>query len=185
MTPKEFVDRWLDDDDGELVRYPNVPCGLSPDTLQFLADAGLPKSAAPFLSFSSPSKSKFVPVSQSWPLTDDYDHLLEIGSNGSGDPICIDPSTGKICYLNHDDRFDRVFINSSVLALAHSLLAFRHLVRETQARNGEDAFLDGNIPADLQEWFRMTVAEADPDAMRDDNFWPCELADVLANADAT
>ncbi len=46
-------------------------------------------------------------------------------------------------------------MNASAFQLgsaADSLLAYRHLIRETQRRNGEDAYLDGDAPRDLQQW---------------------------------
>ena len=77
----------------------------------------------------------------------------------------------QIVYLNHDYNFHRVLINSSIPQLAESLLAFRHLVRETQRRNGEDAYLDGNVPSGLQQWLLKEIIRIDSSAAHADCFW--------------
>ena len=43
-----------------------------------------------------------------------------IGSDGSGNPIAINEAAcGEVVYLDHDNRFEHVFMNSSVGQLAH------------------------------------------------------------------
>ena len=46
-------------------------------------------------------------------LSIDFDGLnnyLMFGSNGCGDPVCIDLSgQGEIVYLNHDNYFERIY----------------------------------------------------------------------------
>lgn len=54
-----------------------------------------------------------------------------IGGNGSGDPVCLDEATpGEIVYLNHDNKFRRVLMASSVFSLAECLLELRDLVEQ-------------------------------------------------------
>jgi hypothetical protein len=181
MTPAEFQDRWTAEG-GELVLF--APSALADVRMPaegraFLLNVGLPRSAAPYLDFRSPSGSPLPTASEMWQLPDGFSHYRVIGSNGSGDPICIDEDEdGAIVYLNHDNEFARVFINSSVPQLAECLLAFRGLIRESQSRNGPDAYLDGNLPNDLLDGFVETLKAVDGVTLYDDSMWEAEVTDA-------
>lgn len=119
-----------------------------------------------------------------WNLDKEFRRYVVIGSNGSGDPICLDVGAeSAVVYLNHDNNFERVWINSSVHQLAGSLLRYRQLVQETQRRNGEDAFLDGKIPGDVIEKLRADLQRIDATALAQESFWRSEL-DCLETGDA-
>ena len=58
-----------------------------------------------------------------WKLDDsDYDKYLAIGYNGAGDPIAINLETQELVYLNHDNYFEEVFINTDLKKFAFSAL---------------------------------------------------------------
>ncbi len=190
LTSQAFRERWCDKDNLEsLVVFP--PSALADVTIPdesktFLTTGGLPKSAAPFLDFRVPDHGALRTIAELWQLAPEYNRYRVVGSNGSGDPLCIDESCGgQIIYLNHDDNFHRVLINSSVPQLAESLLVFRHLIRETQRQNGEDAYLDGDVPGDLQQWLRNEIIRIDPTAAHGDCFWSQELENIRENARKT
>ena len=91
-------------------------------------------------------------VAFDWDLGGEFDCYRVIGSDGCGSPIAIDEShEGQIVCLDHDNRFARVFLNSSVRQLAESLLAYRKAVKDTQAEFGTDAFLHGKISLAIRE----------------------------------
>ena len=187
LTSDEFRKRWLSDGDSDsLVMFPTtvlVDVAIPHESKSFLTNGGLPESAAPFLDFRVPDHGALQNVAEMWQLPPDYNRFRVIGFNGSGDPICIDESLcGQVVYLNHDFDFHRVLINSSVPQLAESLLAFRHLIRETQRRNGEDAYLDGDVPRDLQQWLLDEIIRIDPAAAHADCFWHQELENIRGNA---
>lgn len=187
LTSREFRERWCSDDDSEsLVMFPPNALGdvaIPDESKTFLTTGGLPESAAPFLDFRVPDHGTLRTVAELWQLAPEYNRYRVIGSNGSGDPLCIDESfDGQIVYLNHDFNFHRVLINSSVPQLAESLLAFRHLIRETQRRNGEDAYLDGDVPSELQQWLLKEIIRFDPAAAHAGCFWPQELENIQENA---
>jgi hypothetical protein len=49
-----------------------------------------------------------------------------IGNNGSGDPVCINLNNkNEIVYLNHDNDFEKVFINRSVHQLAECIIKYK------------------------------------------------------------
>lgn len=186
ISPSDFRNRWCDEDAEPLVVYPQdalADVAISNESRVFLTSVGLPKSAAPFLDFVGPKNGVVQTAADLWQLAPDYKRYRVIGSNGSGDPLCIDESTnGHIVYLNHDFNFRRVFINSSVPQLAESLLAYRHLVRETQRQNGEDAYLDGDIPSELQNWILREIIRVDYTAVHADCFWSHEIETMRKNS---
>lgn len=169
MTPAEFVQAWHADaseyDEGLLTVDPAALAGLNLPTAakNFLTEAGLPDSAAPFLSFGQLAAAPLPTLAEAWDLSYDEDaqRVYCIGSNGSGDPICVGPS-GRVWEFNHDDNFAPTFLNSSVMQLAACLLAYRQLladsVRITGSARNED------LPAELVEGFRIQLQQIDPDA---------------------
>ena len=181
MTPAEFRDRWIAEG-GELVTYPASALAgvrLPADARAFLLEVGLPRSAAPYLDFRSPLESPLPAASEMWHLPDTFTHYRVIGSNGFGDPICIDEDMdGTVVYLNHDNEFARVFVNSSVPQLAQCLLAFHGLVRESQTRSGSEAYLDGKIPDDVLDMFVETLKAVDGIALYDNSMWEAEVTDA-------
>src|SRR4029453_11444239 len=80
-----------------------------------------------------------------------------LGTDGAGNPICIEEDSGAIWLLDHEDRFrTRQFVNSGIPQLAECLLA----------RMGEkDA-----------ERFRDAVFANDPLALTEGSFWWHEAA---------
>jgi hypothetical protein len=187
MTPAEFRARWETDNDPVIVFLPSSLEGIliPDDAMRFLLEGGLPKDAAPFLSFNSPTNGPLPTAAQKWHLQTGFSRFRVIGSNGSGDPICLDEADkGSVVYLNHDKGFARVFINQSVCQLAESLLTYRHFVSLTNERGGEDAFLEGNIPPDLHLWVERELRRIDPQALQPDSFWKNEL-EALQSLKAT
>ena len=84
-----------------------------------------------------------------------------IGSDGAGNPICIEQATGAVVLLDHEDRFRTVEpVNSSVRQLAECLLAYMG--------EGEP------------ERFRSAVRDIDPAAIIEGSFWWHEAAGLGA-----
>jgi hypothetical protein len=178
LAPNEFVTRWGNDE--PLIAVPPhrlQATHLSPDASDFLIEAGLPVSAAPYLTFSLGAETALSPVHRVWTCLDDaYSHFLIIGHTGYGDPICIDEAEGsRIVYLNHDDDLKVVFMNSSLPKFAHSLLLFREFVDRVLQEGGKDAFLKGRFPAGCWEWACREFQTADDPALDEGAFWAGEL----------
>lgn len=89
--------------------------------------------------------------------TDFLKRYHTLGSDGAGNPMCIDiEESGRIFMVDHDDAFrSRRLVASSVPQLAEALLLIH-----TQTR----------------EHFRRLFEAIDPDACGDDSFLPCEVA---------
>jgi len=92
LTAKEFVTHWEKDDE-PLVQFPKESVerlALSDADKEFLVEAGLPKAAAPFLSFDIPTSGELPTVAERWRQADEFRRYRSIGSDGSGNPIALD-----------------------------------------------------------------------------------------------
>ena len=185
MTPENFKREWTDAGD-TLIPFTRESLDgihIPESSIRLLAEAGLPDSASPFLDFFGHGSRRLQPASDAYSLDSEFAHYLCIGTNDAGDPICIDTeSNGAIVLLFHDDNFRRIQMNSSVEKLAESLLKFRNLVDQTCALNGEDAFLDGDIPKHLIEKLTSELNAIDADVMNNRDFWPTEINTVMQSA---
>jgi hypothetical protein len=182
VTAEEFREAFASDG---VVTFPTAAVSylsLAPSDADWLTKVGLPRSAAPFLGFGEAHEINMPTVSELWDVKD-CSQYRAIGSNGSGDPIAIDTATGEIVYLNHDNAFERVFINSSVTKLAELLLAYHRLIEEAQAANGPEAFLDGNVPPDTLSKFVALAETVDPAALKS-GMWAEELEQLKDRGEA-
>ncbi|MEK7951059.1 SUKH-4 family immunity protein [Luteolibacter soli] len=171
MTPREFKTRFQkaqepapEGVDLDLGRFRDFPrerieeLKIDEASKALLREVGLPEEAAPFLSFGDgPDKVLKKLSSASSFLDREFDRYRLLGSNGSGDFVCIDESDGSVIYLNHDSNMKRVFINSSVLQFAESLC----LMAEA-------------IQSDFAFDFGLALARIDPAALNLDAMWPVE-----------
>jgi len=117
----------------------------------------LPEEAAPGVSFEEASRplpiyEVFAPGSWSPADRERLAGYRMIGSDGAGNPICIEQGTGAVVLVDHEDWFHtRQFINSSVRQLADCLLAY---MGENDAAR-----------------FRSAVQAIDPAALAEESFW--------------
>jgi hypothetical protein len=167
MTPVQFKTRYLDSQPtlppgidlglDEFVVFPESevePLRISADDKEFLTVSGLPKSAAPFLSFG-PSGKIFLRRMSELGLSDDFRRYRVIGFNSCGDVICIDEEAdGMVIYLNHDLNIKIVFVNSSVGRLSSCLCVYAEFIKD---RDG------GRCAA--------AIRQIDPGAMDEGAFW--------------
>jgi hypothetical protein len=185
LSPKDFVARWIKDSE-RLVSLPKQAVdglALAAEDKVFLAQAGLPADAAPFLSFEAPATGELPTVAEQWGLASAFQRYRVIGTDGSGNPIALDQQQqGEVVCLDHENQFARVRMNTSVRQLAESLLAYRKLVEDSRAEFGPDAFLDGKTSAAAREALRQRLTVIDPAAMQPGCFWQGQLQNLDANA---
>lgn len=167
MQPLDFVRNWNTQNEREvLLRFPPESLAdvkIPADARSFLLEVGLPKSAAPFLNFEVPQNGSLTTVSQELKLPETYSHFRVIGFNGSGDPICLDEdASGAAVYLNHDNHFKRVLMNSSILHLARSLLVFRSCVQKA-------------LIGESEAWCLEELKKIDEITWQQSNFWREEV----------
>lgn len=117
----------------------------------------LPDSAAPCLTFDRAATP--VPIWKVFGIPSQWSEAERerlapyrvIGSDGAGNPICVEEGS-VVVLLDHEDRFHtRQFVNTSVGQLAECLLAY---MGERQP-----------------ERFRAAVALIDPAALAEQSFW--------------
>jgi hypothetical protein len=146
-----FAERWRRKQKAsgfDAVRTKMVACG----------PAQLPTEAAPCLTFDraarpAPLWEVFGSPAQ-WPAAhrERLAAYRMIGSDGAGNPLCVEEGTGAVCVLDHEDRFrTRVFVNTGVGQLAECLLAYM-----------------GETDPDR---FRTAVRSLDAPAMAERSFW--------------
>lgn len=161
---------------------------FNPSTRAFLQKVGLPKDAAPFLSFVENNDIRYEGMMK---LTDYFDFLgpayakyVVIGSDSSGDEMVIDTVDDcKIKLLDHENRFSERLVNTSIEKLHGSLTIYGDFVDQVIRENGEEAFI--NAIFDDAPWneLKQRLTDNDPGAMRADCFWYQELDLLIANRD--
>jgi len=119
----KFIERW---------QRKASECGSASPPVQMIpiANAYLPDSAAPFMNFAAAANPAPVydlfGIPSDW-TDDDRRRLHEyavIGSDGAGNPICLD-GDGRVVLLDHEDWFRTLqFVNSSISQLSECLLAY-------------------------------------------------------------
>jgi len=181
----DFVARW-GNENFPLIRFSKKAVerlALAEEDKAFLLQAGLPENAAPYLTFDEPESGELPTVAEQWSLAKVFKRYRAIGSDGSGNPIALDErQNGEVVYLDHENEFAPVLVNKSIRQLAESLLAYRKLVKDTQAELGEDAFLDGQTSVAARKKLKQELTRIDPAAMKAGCFWHGELKNLDANA---
>jgi len=144
-----FAQRW---------RRKERRCGLAAIRSGMIACGvdSLPDSAAPMLTFKEAVRP--TPISEvygsGWSTADRkrLSSFRMIGSDGAGNPICLELDTKVVVLLDHEDWFrTRTFVNSSVRQLAECLLAY--------------------MGAHSPMRFRSAVRRIDPPAASEGAFW--------------
>ena len=121
---KTFRDRWAE-------RERELGLGPYPARMIEIGTDVLPDSAAPCLDFSEAAIPK--PIHEVFGAPHDWSAgdrerlqpYLVIGSDGAGNPICIEQGSGHVLLLDHEDSFRTLtFVNSSIHQLAECLFAY-------------------------------------------------------------
>lgn len=114
----------------EFVVYERSRLGaIAPQDADFLVTHGLPRDAAPFLSFAAYSEAQIAQRLSVFGISDNY---FPLGHNGSGDVVAIDRLSREVVYLNHDVDNARVFINSTLSLFAQCLCIFQEHLRDNR-----------------------------------------------------
>jgi hypothetical protein len=140
-------------------------CGFEDIGTEFFACGAdvLPDSAAPHLTFNRAARPaplwEIFGVRSQWSGAE-RERLAPyrmIGSDGAGNPICIEQTTGAVVLFDHEDRFHtRQFVNSSVRQLAESLLAYMGKPTAQQFRDAL-SILDRAALAEPSFWWHAAA----------------------------
>ncbi|WP_159094853.1 SUKH-4 family immunity protein [Stenotrophomonas sp. ESTM1D_MKCIP4_1] len=128
-------------------RHPlaTLPAWLHPHARQLLNEQGLPREAAPYLSFFDAERA--AEVSAALPAPG-----WAIGHDGGGNVLAIDAASGEVVMWDHDNGDARVFANRDLLCFAECLCGYYRCMETRQA-------------------FPQVVAKIDPRAMAEGGFW--------------
>jgi SUKH-4 immunity protein len=136
---------------------------LPPDQLQYLQQAGLPRAAAPYLTFDDrpPEVLQDLIWEPDPAPRDPYRRYVVLGGDGAGNPIALDVDRpGAVLLLDHDHAFAPVLMHSSIPRLVTSLLVFDEHV----AAHGLDACTE-------VELLGRRLQAIDLDAWAADGWW--------------
>src|SRR5262245_15990325 len=120
LSPNDFNVCWGDDSSRlqpfQLASVERL--AISQHDKDFLLQTGLPEAAAPFLAFRAPTAGELPTVAEEWRQPKEFAVYRVIGSDGSGNPVALDERNGgEVVILDHENRFARVLMNSSVRQL--------------------------------------------------------------------
>ena len=186
MDLTTLIEKWTSEGD-KLHPFPATALThthLSEATRTYLSAAGLPKQAAPSLEFLIDPAILQTPNQYfriSWEGLDDY---LAIGHNCSGDPICIDLTSGnEIVYLNHDNSFERIFMNTTVEQLSRCLLLYKLFYTSLINATDPDDFSIRKFTDEELNNLRNSFEDFDAKALEPASFWETELDTLVWERD--
>ena len=175
-----FLQHWISDELLTFERSTLERLNVNPEHIDFLTQTGLPKDAAPFLTF----ENELQTLNEIYGL-DELRSLTKIviGRDGAGDPICIELTNQRIYVYDHEDHFEPRFMNSSVTELFKFLTLFKAFAERLINDKGEDAFIDANFTDDELLELISKLRFIDPTAVEPSTFWNDEIGTLKENRD--
>ncbi|PFR94846.1 SUKH-4 family immunity protein [Priestia megaterium] len=177
ILPKAFNNSWNVEKDGPLIKFEYATLqstGFSEEVKQFLSLAGLPETPAPYLDFTS-SQGVLKPITSIFSMSEEFQNCWFLGSTAAGDPICLTKETENVVFLDKSNGDKKVFINSSINQFAECLLVYSIMIDQAVQLNGEDAFIDNDIPESVIKWLKERLNNIDPKCMGSKCFWATEV----------
>ena len=164
MDTQEFIKRWttigeqhIRADKSDIQKF-----NFGTAAYDFLFLTGMP-SEFQDLNFDYLKEGKLKTVNQKWTLENsNFDKYLSIGFNGSGDPIAIDLDTQRLVYLNHDNSFEEVLINSDLKKFAMSVLRIKDFVDKLKKLN-TNSFFENEFSDEQLDQLIQHLKRIDPD----------------------
>ncbi|WP_416437703.1 hypothetical protein [Phnomibacter sp. MR] len=154
-------------------------------TIDFLVNCGLPDSCAPGLSFDECNGTAIPTPNQVFNIDiDELNDYLMIGSNGSGDPVCIDLNNkNEIVYLNHDNDFERVYMNASVKQLTECIIRYKDFHASLNPRFENNTFFRRKFTDEEFSKVCNDFKSIDDKCLVENNCWKAELDYLLWERD--
>jgi len=158
---------------------------LLKSTIDFLVICGLPDNCAPMIGFDECKRDAIPTPNEVFKIDfDGLDEYLMIGGNGSGDPICIDLNlNNEIVYLNHDNYFERVFMNSSVHQLAECIIFYRNFYFSLDPKFENNVFHKRKFSDAEFQYLKRRYVEMDNKCLDEGRFWRESLDYLLWERD--
>lgn len=126
----DFLNKWrsIGDEHIRAEQTAQNKFDLGSAAIDFLFIAGMP-SEFQELNFDYLKEGRIQTVNEKWNLNNsEFDKYLALGFNGSGDPISLNQINQELIYLNHDNDFHEMFINSDLKKFAQSVLRIQEFM---------------------------------------------------------
>jgi hypothetical protein len=127
------------------------------------------------LSFDSFNKGGGARLIDKYEVDKSLSKYIYVGFTATNDPICIVDGAGTVVYLDYENDFEEVFINSSVSQFAESLMVYVEFIKKIKAENGRKAFLERNAPKGILDWVTNRLVDIDSEALTEGSFWSQDL----------
>ncbi|WP_121641328.1 SUKH-4 family immunity protein [Virgibacillus sp. Bac330] len=179
ITPEEFSDKWDVISNGPLIKFNNqdlMNSGFSDEVKRFLSIGGLPETPPPYLEFTSP---QFIPITNIFNMPEEFKKYWLLGTTSAGDLICITEKEEDIVLLNNGDNYKEIFVNTSLNQFAECLLTYVNMIDKAIEVNGEDAFIDNDIPEVVINWLKNELERVDIKCMQPGFFWYVEWENLF------
>ncbi len=183
MEPQQFKATWLDINLGGWLEIPTEDLNALPflySTKEWLK-GGFPDEGAPFLSFGSGGQCMEIKsICACYPdaqIAEEARNCWVLGSDGSGNPICIDSKKkDRVVLLDHELGFSiSEVMNASVGELAVSMLRYQEFVLLVQEELGQDAFLESLYTRQQIDKLSSALQMIRLDFFDQSDFWASEL----------
>lgn len=142
---------------------------LDKKSIEFLFDIGLPNDVLE-LSFDYLTED-LETVNETWKIgEEEFNKYVNIGFNGSGDPVVINLENGEIVYLNHDDGFKEIFINADIEKFAHcglEIIEFQDNLKKFRP----ESYYDTEFTDEQLEKLKHNLSEIDQKIFERDTHW--------------
>lgn len=150
------------------------------DTFVFLTSCGFPLSVAPFISFPDVAKGSILSPDKIFQIEDKrLENYLMLGNNGYGDPVCIDTTENdEIVFLNHDNDFQRFFINSNIEKFAKCLIIYREFIRDVN-KDDDTNWIERRFQNSQIFQLRNDLKNIDSKCLEEDAMWALEIDGLL------
>lgn len=179
MNPNLFRSLWNAEENGSLMNFDQQVINIlkiDEHNKEFFRIAGLPETPAPYLEFIS-SEGLLLNLSIKLSLSEQYKDYWYLGTTAAGEIVTLKERTGHIVAMDVQNNNKETYINSSIIHFAEFLYEFSEMILKAIEINGDDAFIDNNIPEELLMDTIKNLKTIDEAALEYATFWCNEFED--------
>ena len=183
MDPKLFKSLWNAEENGPLINFDIQAINnlkINELNKKFFSVAGLPETPAPYLEFIS-SKGLLFNLPTKLSMPEQFRDYWYLGTTAAGEIVSLIDGTGHIVAIDAQNNNKETYINSSIINFAEFLYEFSEMILKAIEINGDDAFIDNNIPEQLLLDTIKNLKTIDEAAMKDSTFWYNEFEDLVSS----
>ena len=159
---QSFIDKWkaIGEQHLRAIQPKHNRFKLGSAAHDFLFITGMPSEFQDF-NFDYLKSEELKTVNEKWNLHNlAFDKYVTIGFNGSGDPIAINQHNQELVYLNHDNEFEEVFINTDLKRFAQSVVKVQ-LFSDQLSKLKPDSFFETEFTDESYEALKTDLKTID------------------------